>query len=438
MSGSVQLSPEKVYRRAFVIGSGFFTVALIEPMYSAYVPLMLYDHLESSGAVGVVLSLLNTIAPVVIPFFAALSDRTSTRIGKRMPYIVLFLPLAALALALVPIGARVGLAALVLALALMNFFRHAARGPVVSLMPDLVPSSLRSQANGVINTMGGLAAITATVLLAPLITAKPVVPVFGPIPRALPFWIVAVLIICATAFLYRKVKEPAATRSRRENDGSELGLQDPNPPPEPRPQIGEALAQVYRSGRHGALPILAAVALWFLGWKLITPFITIYARDYLGAGEAAAGLSFGMLAVSQTVCAVPAGLLGARVGRRRVMGWALLVLIAFGVGAGVNHAAVATVGKGGLVPFWGLLVCLGAAWAVLITNCLPLLWEFGGAGAVGLYTGLYYFASQAALVLGPSLGGSLIQLSGFGALFVSFGCVVFLAASLLRIAAAEG
>ncbi len=406
-----------IYRRSFIIGSGFFTVALIEPMYSAYIPLMLADHLQSSVKVGAVLSALNLIAPLVIPIFAALSDRTSTRIGKRMPYIIAFLPPAALALAFVPVAAQLHLSWLVGALVVMNFLRHAARGPVVSLMPDLVPPNQRSQANGVINTMGGLAAITATVALAPLITVQVLIPGVGLTRRVLPFWIIAGLIIASTVFLFMNVRE---------------ALAGPTPRAHTTPSLRSALSGIARSGPGGAVPILAAVLLWFLGWKLITPFITLYARDYLGAGEAAAGLSFGMLAISQTLFAVPSGIIAARLGRRRVISAALGVLTAVGAAMFANHQLAAFSSAAGLYPFWALLFVMGLAWVVLITNCLPMLWDLGGLGTVGLYTGLYYFASQTALVVGPGIGGAVIEYIGYGGLFVGFAAVMLGARMLIK------
>mgnify|MGYP001486696330 CR=1 FL=1 len=39
------------------------------------------------------------------------------------------------------------------------------RTPIIALMPDLVPSALRSKANGVINLMGGLVALAAVGVL---------------------------------------------------------------------------------------------------------------------------------------------------------------------------------------------------------------------------------------------------------------------------------
>lgn len=420
-SGGVDRDNGGVYRRAFMIGSGFFTVALIEPMYSAYVPLMLADYLHSSVGVGAVLSALNLIAPAVIPVFSTLSDRTVTRIGRRMPYIVTFLPLAALALALVPIAARLSLTALVGVLAAMNFFRHAARGPIVALMPDLVPREQRSQANGVINTMGGLAAITATVFLAPLIGVQLTLPVIGAVTRVVPFWFIALLVVSATLFLFNTVREPV-----RSPGG------DPGAKRHGRVRVFSALAAVVRSGRSGALPILLAVVLWFLGWKLMTPFISLYVRDYLRAGEAAAGFSFGVLALALTSFAVPGGVIAARLGRRRVMCWALLMLAVFGLAAFCNHRLALQSDVAGLYPFWATLFGFGIAWSVLITNCLPMLWDRAGPNAVGLYTGLYYFASQTALVAGPGVGGVIVEFAGFGGLFLAFSSVMLAAFVLLR------
>ena len=440
-----------VYRRAFIIGSGFFTVALIEPMYSAYVPLMLSDHLNSSSAVGSILSGLNLIAPLVIPIFSVLSDRTHTAIGKRMPYIVGFLPPAALALAALPFVGAVGLWALVGALVVMNFCRHAARGPVVSLMPDLVPPRERSRANGVINTMGGLAAITATAALAPLISIEAEIPGIGTVRRVVPFGVVSVLIIAATVFLYVKVKEPSrleydegggenASRSRTGHDAA-TGLHS-HTAARPRGDAARdhrlplrTVAALIRSRRGGAVPILAAVLLWFLGWKSIVPFITMYARDVLGAGEAAAGLSFGMLALSQTAAAIPAGIVADRLGRTKVMSGALGALVFVGIGIFINDwAGAIEASYSGLYVFWALLLCLGAAWAVLITNCLPLLWNIGGSAQVGLYTGMYYFASQAAPVLGPGLGGTVFDTAGFGALALLFSIIMGTALVFVRLA----
>ena len=161
------------WRTTFLIGLGFFTMGLMDPLYDNYIPMFLGNYIESSSLVGTVMTLDNILAIFLIPIFSALSDRTHTRIGRRMPYIITCLPLAAIFFALVPFSALESFLFLFVTIFLLNIFKQAVRGPVVALMPDMVPADLRSEANGVINTMGGLATILGTVLLARLMKAAP-------------------------------------------------------------------------------------------------------------------------------------------------------------------------------------------------------------------------------------------------------------------------
>jgi MFS family permease len=60
-------------------------------------------------------------------------------------------------------------------------------------------------------------------------------------------------------------------------------------------------------------------------------------------------------------------------------------------------------------------------------NSLPLVYDYGDERRIGAYTGLYYFSSQLAAVLGPTLGGVVVDVLGdqyrwlflFGALFMA-------------------
>ena len=45
-------------------------------------------------------------------------------------------------------------------------------------------------------------------------------------------------------------------------------------------------------------------------------------------------------------------------------------------------------------------------------NSLPMVYDLGGEERIGALTGLYYFASSAAAITGPIVGGSLIDLAG--------------------------
>ena len=191
----------------FLIGLGFFTMGLMDPLYDNYIPMFLGYYIDSSSVVGAVMTLDNILAIFLIPVFSALSDRTRTRIGRRMPYIVTLLPLAAIFFALVPFSALDSLVMLVVTIFLLNIFKQAVRGPVVALMPDMVPADLRSEANGVINTMGGLATILGTVLLARLMDVSVSLPGIGEVDKILAFPAASVFVIVAVVLLFAFVKE---------------------------------------------------------------------------------------------------------------------------------------------------------------------------------------------------------------------------------------
>ena len=107
------------------------------------------------------------LALFLLPFFGARSDKTNTKIGKRMPYILFgtgcavilmnLLPLMDNSYAAAPSGFKTASFVIVLGLLLiaMGTYRSAA----VALMPDLTPKPLRSRANAIINLMGAVGGI---------------------------------------------------------------------------------------------------------------------------------------------------------------------------------------------------------------------------------------------------------------------------------------
>jgi MFS family permease len=66
----------------------------------------------------------------------------------------------------------------------------------------------------------------------------------------------------------------------------------------------------------------------------------------------------------------------------------------------------------GPVMFVIVLVLAGGFWALVNVNSLPLVYDHGDERRIGAYTGLYYFSSQLAAVLGPTLGGVVVDVLG--------------------------
>ncbi len=407
----------------FLIGLGFFTMGLMDPLYDTYVPVFLADYLESKALIGAIMTLDNVFALFLIPVFSALSDRTRTRIGRRMPYIIVTLPMSALLFATIPFSAAKTLWALIIVLFVLNMAKQAARGPVVALMPDIIPGKYRSEANGVINTMGGVAAIVGTIVLSPLMDVSVVLPLIGDTSRKLPFLIAGLLVIVATVLLFLFVKEKA--RSHKSDDENE--------------PLFASLKLVFGSKDRSAMWILISIFLWFLGYQGLLPFVGLYTRDVLGASEGIAGLSAGMVAVAYAVFAIPSGIVAHKIGRKKTIRLALVVVAALTILISFHQPMVAALGLSqqmGLFTFWALLFIFGIFWVAIITNSFPMLWQMATYTNMGIYTGLYYFFSQGAAILAPPITGGLIDLAGYRAIFIY--CAVMMFAAFLVMGRVSG
>ena len=408
------------WRTTFLIGLGFFTMGLMDPLYDNYIPMFLGNYIESSSLVGGVMTLDNILAIFLIPIFSALSDRTRTRIGRRMPYIVTLLPLAAIFFALVPFSALESFIFLFITIFFLNIFKQAVRGPVVALMPDMVPADLRSEANGVINTMGGLATILGTVLLARLMDVKVNIPGFGEVDKILAFPVASVFVILAVVLLFVFVKENRSTVSTEEEREEK-----------PKEPLLKSLKEIFSEKEKSALFILLSLLCWFIAYQGILPFIGVYTMEELGTSAGTAALSSGMVGVAYAAFAVPSGKFAHRFGRRRTIRGALLAIVIVLLCVFLHGTLTAGMNPTfRLVVFWALLFLFGIFWVTVVTNSFPMLWQMADYQTIGVYTGAYYFFSQLASIVAPPIAGGAIDLFGYPALFI-FGLIFMLIALFL-------
>ncbi len=188
-------------KKTWLLGFGFFSISLTWALYNAYVPLFLEDFIESTFIIGFLMTLDNYFALFLQPWVGNRSDRTNTRYGRRMPYLLVGMPLAAVFMMLIP--TYVSLFTLVLFMVLMNLSMSLYRSPTVALMPDITPEPKRSKANGIINFMGGIGAVAAFGGGAVLYDMH----------RTLPFAAAAILTLVALLVVFSKIKEKRDTLS---------------------------------------------------------------------------------------------------------------------------------------------------------------------------------------------------------------------------------
>lgn len=400
------------YKITFLIGLGFFTMGLMDPLYDSFVPLFLRKYISSKGVIGSIMTLDNIFALFLIPIVSAISDKTNTPIGRRMPYIIVTLPLTAFFFSLIPFAALKSLAFLIVVLFLLNIFKQAARGPVVALMPDTIPGDYRSEANGVINTMGGIAAIVGTVGLSKLMDININLPVIGNTKDKLPFVISGILVVIAVILLFLFVKEKQKAESNEE-----------------REPIFKSLKLVFSAKEKSAMLILISLFIWFLGYQGILPFITMYAVDYIGVTKGVAGISPGMVAIAYALFAIPSGIVAHKIGRKKIIRFSLIMLVFIILILYFHKPITESLNLSqslSILTFWVILFFFGIFWVSIITNSFPMLWQMATYNNMGIYTGLYYFFSQAAAIISPPITGFLIDFFGFRSIYM-FGslCMLF-------------
>lgn len=306
------------YKRIFLLGFGFFGISIIWALYNAYVLIFLQEDFGLNKTItGGIMTIDNIFAIVLLPYLGALSDMTRTRWGRRKPYIMIGAPLGALMFALIPLArAHETLSLMMGTIIFMNFFMALFRSPVIAFMPDITPSEKRSQANGIINFMGGLGALFA------YFGGK----VLYDINYALPFYVGAAIMLLANLFVVLFVPEPEKYRKPMEKKVklAELLRQTS------RVSFGELkenLRDVFASRERSLLFMLLAIFLWFVAFNSLETFFTSYAKFELGIKESTGAFLLGIFAIGYMIFSIPGGLIGGRIGRKKTITIGLLMII---------------------------------------------------------------------------------------------------------------
>ena len=387
------------YGKIFLLGFGFFGISIIWGVYNAFVPVFLAQKFQLDVRwIGFFMTLDNIAALLIQPPVGAWSDRLRTPIGRRMPFILIGAPIGAIAFGFIPVAAILPLfvACTSTLLLSMAFWRT----PAIALMPDITPSPFRSQANGIINMMGGVGAILSFMVGATLYELNP----------AYPFWMGSVLVIVAGLLVFAFIREPKEFA-----------------PSEQEPSMWKSLVEVVGEKDKSALRLLLAIFFWFLGYTAIEAFFNLYAINHLGISAANGTRLLGELSFTFVLFAIPAGYIGSRFGRRRTIITGIIVMCL--VLLGIFFLPPATLLKPlfnlsllGIVPAEGahavlvvlgaLMMVAGAGWAMININSLPMVVDMTDAARIGTFTGLYYLFSTLSAIVGPNSNGWIISLTG--------------------------
>lgn len=417
-------------KRTILVGLAFLSICAFWQMYDSIVPLILTNtfHLNETLS-GAIMAADNVLALFLLPIFGGISDRTNTRIGKRMPFILFgtgcaiilmnVLPLLDNGYAASPSGFE--LVSFVIVLGLLLIAMGTYRSPAVALMPDVTPKPLRSKGNAIINLMGAVGGIIYLGVAAVMYPNSKVQGLSHVNYQPL-FMVVSAIMFLSIALLFLTIKEPKLSA-----ENQALEKQHPE----------WDLARDDGSG-HEVLPapvkrslgfLLASIALWFIGYNGVTTWFTTYVSVVMGQGLGGASTCLLIATGGAIVSYIPIGALASKIGRRKtIMGGIILLAACFALGY-VLTTAYSSINAVMFVVF----ALVGLAWAAINVNSLPMVVEMCKGSDIGKFTGYYYTASMSAQIVTPMLAGTLMRhidyrvLFPYAALFVamSFVTMVF-------------
>ncbi|MFW9828046.1 MAG: MFS transporter [Candidatus Thorarchaeota archaeon] len=378
----------------FYIGLAFFSTEIAWSLYNARVSKLLEGYLIFLSIVGLWMALDNVIGVILQPIMGSVSDNTRTKLGRRIPYIILGIPAAAIFFALIP--TQQNLIELLIWMFLFSIFMGFYRSQAVSLMPDFVKPINRSKGNAIINMMGGLGGVFGygLSLLAGVITLQG------------SFIIASALMVLSLFILIWRVKEKEAYSykeiiEREQLEGRKIKEE------KGRPSIIDSFKDIFREKDKSTLIMGIAIFSWFVAFQGLAALLTIYGTNVLLQTEDFSGFLAFFVALPIIIFAYPFAIIAGKIGRRNAIKVGLIIMIACLMiifFAGFMRAQ-------GLTLVIVLLVFTGIGWSFVNVNSIVIIWELAPSNEkIGTYTGIYYFFSFLAAITGPYIIGGMTDL----------------------------
>lgn len=411
------------YKRTFLVGLAFLSISAFWQMYDGITPKILTNTFNMSETIsGGIMAMDNVLALFLLPLFGSLSDKVSTRIGRRMPFILvgtalsvvfmLGLPLIDNSYAVAPAPWK--LIAFIVLLGLLLIAMGTYRSPAVALMPDVTPKALRSKGNAIINLMGAAGGILY-LLVSGVLYSNSRIGDAKHVDYFLLYAVVAAIMVVSVIVLFATINENKLTAEVR-------ALSEPEEADD-RPTAQQA--KLPRAVRKSLIFVLLSVALWYVGYNGITTWFTVFAEKSWGMALGDASMCLTIAMAGAIVSYIPIGFLSSRIGRKKTILIGCAILAACFAGAFIYTLFANTFSP----ILYVLFILIGFAWAAINVNSLPMVVEMCHLSDVGKFTGYYYTFSMAAQIITPIVAGALIENISYNVLFLY--SALFVAASFV-------
>lgn len=335
----------------FWFGFNFVWGALLGPLLAEQMKRLAPDH--PAGAVGF-LYFAGAVPPLVVPLIAGpLSDRCTSRLGRRRPYIGVGGAIAVFGLFLMALAYRTGVIAQASGSVLPLYFTayvtvqvgmNVALAAYMGVIPDMVPEDQRGAASGYYAVMSQLGTLLGIVSLLFFHTGAFSLLALG-----------SVLAVITLVTLIALTETPLAKGAV------------------PPLDWGRQIRSLWIDPRN--FPDFGWVwltrALMMLGFYSMLPVLNFFMHDVVHARNPAgtAAKVTALVLIGATITGYLGGVWSDRIGRKRVVVWSSVLMAATALGIGFSQTLLAATGIGVLFGL-GLGAYTSVDWA-LGTDVLP-------------------------------------------------------------------
>lgn len=385
----------------FLLSFAIFAQEIMWNFYDSQVPVSLSKYIASGALIGLVMGLDNLLGLFLEPIIGNVSDNLRTRIGRRMPIIIIGMPLSVIFFILIPFETSL----IMLMLFILGYVSITliVKAPAESLVPDFIIKKHRSKANSIIKVMTSVSIIASALISALIVDISLVLGFLIPGIISVVALIILVLAVKEKdSYVYKGLIEKGELEERIDNESQ-------------NPSLITTFKSIVKKENKNTLYVLLSVLFVGIGWSSLRALSTLFGMEILGLSRGDAGSLTLYGGVAFLIVALPIGYLSE--GKRRIriakigfLLFSLSFLIAFFIPT--------------LIGVIIAIVLISSFWAMININLIVIVWGFAPSKEVsGTYTGLFYLFWYLAAAFGPFLVGLFIDLTDMGFLFL--GCAIF-------------
>jgi len=374
--------------------------------YDAQVPVVLRHYTTSAALIGLMMGLDNFIGLFLQPWIAHKSDSTSTRWGRRLPYLLVGAPVAAIFYALIPWANS--LPVLIFYMFSFALVANAFKSVTETLVSDFQAPKHRGKASAVAKMATGLT-VGVSAGISFFIVDNNI---------KVAFLLPAIILVIGVGVVAMFLDESKSYTSSSERASSQKGSLNHS-------RFRDIVADIVFDKNRTRLLIIFAIFATAGTWSAMRSQVSPYAMEVLGLTKGQAGTLSLPGGIAFLLAVVPIAILSDRY-RRLFICKLGGVLFSVGCLVAFFHQSVQATTVG--------IAVAAVGYAAFAVNGVVIVWNMAPSSRfIGAYTGIYTIAAACGATLVPALVGLLVDLTSWHYFMLHAAVVGLIAVSIMSL-----